>query len=343
MERYLQLSQDEQRLLCEQAQAKLGFPPATVEKDFWVCWTLRELFNLPVWGKELTFKGGTSLSKAWKLIRRFSEDIDIIISREFLGFSGAQSPEKTLSAKKTRERLTNLKETCGQRIREALLPLLRQSLANQLSGYSNWSLAMAPISEDADQQTILFHYPTALPNATAYIRPAVKIELGARSDHEPSQSAGICSYVQEIFPDLLGADTFAIQTLSPERTFLEKAMLLHEETYRPAGKKRRPRMARHYYDLWSLIKAGIGAKAAADDELFDFIVEHRKVFFKWSWMDYGTLKPSSIRLCPPATQIQAWRHDYQIMRPEMFYGEVPTFDEIMATVKEFEQTWRRQG
>jgi predicted nucleotidyltransferase component of viral defense system len=107
MDAFLELSPADQRLYCEQAQSKLNLPPASIEKDFWVSWTLRELFNLPGWGGHLSFKGGTSLAKAWKLIERFSEDIDVVIDREFLGFGG-----ETLSNK----RLKKLIKTCSERI-----------------------------------------------------------------------------------------------------------------------------------------------------------------------------------------------------------------------------------
>jgi hypothetical protein len=134
---------------------------------------------------------------------------------------------------------------------------------------------------------------------------------------------------------LTGALGFAGEK-SPDKAPSNKQMLLHEETFRQNGKKRKARLARHYYDLWCLIKAGIGGKAAGDIELFDRISAHRQVYFSYNWVDYDTLRPGSLRLVPPDEQLQEWRADYNSMRREMFFGEVPTFEDIMKSVAEFQ-------
>src|ERR1035441_7977279 len=146
MDTFLKLSQDDQRLYCEQAQAKLGLPAASIEKDFWVCWILRELFNLPKWGEHLSFKGGTSLSKAWKMIERFSEDIDVVIDREFLGFGG------TLS----KNRKDKIRKVCSERIHQELFPALDARFREILPPEVQWSLRPATVEEDCDQQTLFF-------------------------------------------------------------------------------------------------------------------------------------------------------------------------------------------
>src|SRR5213594_3691423 len=120
MDAFLALPEGRRRRFCEEAQVKLGLPAPSIEKDFWVCWTLREMFRLPQWGPHFTFKGGTSLSKAWKLIERFSEDIDVVIERDFLGFGGDRAPEHAPSRKQQRQRLDALKAGCQQRIRDSL-------------------------------------------------------------------------------------------------------------------------------------------------------------------------------------------------------------------------------
>ena len=140
MDNFIRMSNDERQLYFEQAQSKLGLPPISIEKDFWVSWTLWKLFSLPGWGKQLIFKGGTSLSKGWGLIERFSEDIDIVIDRDYLGFSGEKSPEKAPSKKQLKKRLDELKETCRSSIHMKLKPAIEQSFTKSLPSGIEWSL-----------------------------------------------------------------------------------------------------------------------------------------------------------------------------------------------------------
>lgn len=328
MDAFLKLSPEDQRLYCEQAQSRLNLPPASIQKDFWVCWTLRELFSLPGWGEHLAFKGGTSLSKAWKLIERFSEDIDVVIDRGFLGFGG-----ETLSGKRQKK----LIKTCSECIHAELRPALEQRFKAVLPSAAKWSLAPADVAEDKDQQTLLFQYPGVVSGTAIYLRPVVKIEMGARSDTEPSESPTLRPYLCEAFPEQLGEGAFSLKTAAARRTFWDKAMLLHEETFRPADKPRKRPLARHYYDLWCLIQKGVAEQAVADSGLFDRVAAHRQEFFDYSWMDYTTLRPGSLRLLPLPDQFTSWRGDYREMKKEMFFGDVPDFDEILRVVGDFER------
>jgi hypothetical protein len=339
MDFFPRLPPERRRELCEEAQLRLGLPAASIEKDFWVCWTLRELFALPEWGRYFTFKGGTALSKGWKLIERFSEDIDIVVDRAFLGFGGDTSPASAPSKKQRRERLAALKTECQTRIHAGLRPALEERIRRCLPPDAPWDLVPAAPEEDPDGQTLLFHYPESLAGTAAYLRPVVKIEMGARSDVEPAGAPLIQPYLADALPDVVGQSAFEVRALLPERTFWEKAMLLHEETYRPPGKARKTRLARHYYDLWSLIKNGVGASAARDTGLFERTAAHRAVYFNWSWMDYGTLRKGSLRIVPLEGHVGEWRQDYEAMRGEMFFGEVPAFDEVLRVVGEFERTF----
>jgi len=334
MNSFVQLPRDRRRQLCNEAQTRLGIHAVSVEKDFWVCWTLRELFQLPEWGEHLTFKGGTSLSKAWKLIERFSEDIDIVIGRNFLGFGGDRAPEHAPSRKQQRQRLDALKAGCQQRIRDSLKPALFARIKSLLPSDNTWKLEED--SGDPDGQSLSFFYPAVIETA-AYVQPVVKIELGARSDTEPSETPQIMPYLADAFPQVLGPSAFPVRAVAARRTFWEKAMLLHEETFRPADKPRKIRLARHYYDLWCLITKGVAAQAVADSGLFNRVAAHRRIFFRWSWVDYKTLRAGSLRLVPPDDQLTAWRQDYQTMRGEMFFGDVPKFDEILRVIGEFER------
>jgi hypothetical protein len=341
MDEFLQLSSENQQAYLQKAYETLNLPAATIEKDFWVTWTLRELFQLKGWGEHLTFKGGTSLSKAWDLIDRFSEDIDIVIDRDFLGFGGANSPEQATSRKQREKRLKSLKAECHERIRNNLQPTFRRCLEVALPPKSSWSLMMASVEEDADQQTLLFRYPGVAAKDAAYLNPVVRIELGARSDTEPNQSPTLRPLLSKVFPQLFSTSDFAVRTVAPRRTFWEKAMLLHEESFRPADRKQKARLARHYYDLWSLIMKGVGDEARHDLVLFNEIVAHRRVFFEHTWLDYSTLQPGSLRLVPPDDRVSIWRSDYQSMRGEMFFGNPPTFDEILKVVGGFERDFNQ--
>ncbi|MFM9968197.1 MAG: nucleotidyl transferase AbiEii/AbiGii toxin family protein [Burkholderiales bacterium] len=325
------------RAVCEEAQARMRLRAASVEKDFWVCWTLRELFNLPYIGPRLTFKGGTSLSKAWKLIERFSEDIDVVIDRDFLGYGGDASPEAASSRKKRSQALDALRDSCQAYIRDSLAPALSARIAQAL-GPGGWQLESDPA--DADGQTLLFRYPAAF-DGGGYVAPVVKIEMGARSDIDPAEAPQIEPYLAQTFPDLLGESRFAVRTLSARRTFWEKAMLLHEETYRPAEKRRGMFLSRHYYDLWCMIRLGVAEQAIASEGLFERIAAHREVFFRYNWLDYKTLHRGSLRLMPLREQFPAWQRDYDDMREAMFFGATPPFLEVLTLIEDFQNKFNQ--
>lgn len=332
MNRFLTLPADERRRLCEEAENRLGLEASSIEKDFWVCWTLRELFALPEIGEHLTFKGGTSLSKGWRLIERFSEDIDVVVERDYLGFGGERAPEQAGSNRERERRLDAVLQACAALVGGALRQALEERCRLALAALPGWDLVEDP--EDEDRQTLLFSYPSVLP-AHAYLRPVVRIELGARSDTEPSLNPTLRPYLAEAFPDELTDSVFSLRAVAPERTFWEKAMLLHEETYR-AGDGPKARLARHYYDLWCLIRAGVAQRALEDAELFARVATHRSVFFRRSREAQKSLRPGSLRLLPAADRRTAWAEDYEAMRESMFFGEAPGFNEVLLVVGDFE-------
>jgi hypothetical protein len=334
MPKFLDLPASDQRLTIEQTAARKGWTASSVEKDFWVSWALQQLFSMPALAPHLTFKGGTSLSKAWGLIDRFSEDIDLTIERDALGFGGDNSPKKAPSAKQRSKRLKALKVACSEHVRNVVLPDLQERLA-AIQALAPWSMVMD--DEDPDAQTILLRYPSHFDaQAARYLRPVVKIEFGARSDPWPMQERMVRPVMADYFPQALEESDVMVHALAPERTFWEKAMLLHEERFRPADKPRRPRMARHYYDLFRLIEQGIGASALQDKNLFEQVAAHRQIFFAQSWVDYSTLRIESLRILPREDQEAAWRQDYAQMQDEMFGAVPPAFDELLAAVRQFE-------
>jgi hypothetical protein len=313
MDGFVKLKPDERRLFFEGTAAPRNMQPQIVEKDFWVCWTLKELFRLPAIGEHLIFKGGTSLSKVFKLIERFSEDIDVSIDRSFLGFGGANEPEAGASNKEKQRRIEGLKAACQQRIARQLLPALETAIKGKVRHDEKWALRSD--ADDPDQQTLLFDYPTSFPpDAAGYIRRIVKIEMGARADHWPSETKAITPYVAEQFLKGFKEGSCAVKVLSAERTFWEKATILHAEFHRPVGKAMQERFSRHYCDFYEMVRRGVGTSAAVKFDLLTRVAQHKNLFFKTSWARYGEAVKGSLRVVPPEHRLKALREDYAKMR-----------------------------
>jgi hypothetical protein len=288
-----------------------------VEKDFWACWTLSQLFGWPDLAAHLIFKGGTSLSKVYGAIRRFSEDVDVSLGREWLGFGGGHDPERAKSSKQRRERLEKLSGACQDRIRDVVLPGLR-ARARETIGAGGWDVSISP----DDPQTVLFHYPVSISGAspTGYLRPEVKIEAGARSDDWPAEMRTLRPYVANAYADRIPGAAVSVRVLSAERTFWEKATILHAEAHRDPAKATPARHSRHYSDLAVLAEHEIGRRALADDGLRARVVAHKQVFFAAAWARYDTAVPGTFRLIPDQRRLADLERDYRDMR-EMFFEE----------------------
>ena len=334
MDDFIRQPGEERRVYFEQTAARLRLSPQIIEKDFWVCWTLKELFGLPDIGTTLIFKGGTSLSKVYRMIERFSEDIDVSLDRASLGFGGESDPEAGGSAKEQARRLDRLRQACQEKIVAHLKPAFEKTITAKFGQAAGWSVIVD--EADPDRQTLLYAYPSSWPDRTAgYVRAAVKIEMGARSDHWPSEQAEISSYVAQQFPVAFKAPAFKVKVLAAERTFWEKATLLHAEHHRPVDKTMPLRLSRHYYDLLRLIQSGLGEKAAQDLELLRRVVEHKKVFFRSGWAHYETAQQGSLRVSPTPDRLKPLEADYDKMQ-EMFFGDRPAFTEIFRVIREWE-------
>jgi hypothetical protein len=190
---------------------------------------------------------------------------------------------------------------------------------------------LSSAGDPEDEQSLLFEYPTVFP-ADAYLRPSVKMEFGARSEIDPFERPEIRPYLVQTIPDLAGG-AFHVRALSPKRTFWEKAMLLHEETYREGQPA--PRLSRHYYDLWCLLRAGVGDEAVADEGLFDRVAEHRRTYFRHG-RGQDQLRRGTLRLMPLRAHVATWQRDYDAMREAMFFGEAPQFIQILEPIEDFE-------
>ncbi|AHF89859.1 hypothetical protein OPIT5_06055 [Opitutaceae bacterium TAV5] len=338
MNSVLRLTPLQRAELYRAASQKLGFGEVIVEKDFWVCWMLHQLFTLPGIGEHLIFKGGTSLSKVWKAIARFSEDIDVSLSRDWLGFTGSRDPENAISGKKQRAGIENLAAACAEKINAEILPALRTRAAGVL-GPDGWTIAI-----DADDpQTLHFKYPSTLgeDSPQAYVRREVKIEFGARSDAWPAEEKTILPYVAEVYPDTITDSGVAIKVLSIERTFWEKATILHAEAHREESKATPTRFSRHYADLAALADHANAADALGRDDLRARVVEHKQVFFAAGWAKYSTAVPGTFRLVPPDYRLATLQDDYRAMQ-EMFFGRPRAWAEIVERLRTLEAAINRR-
>ena len=310
----------------EQAAAELGFAKAIVEKDCWVCWSLQHLFALPSFGDHLIFKGGTSLSKAYDVIHRFSEDVDLSLDRAQLGFGGDRDPEQPdLSGGKRKSLLEELQDAAEAIVAGPLLEEINAAFSSTLD--QPFSLAI----DVDDPQTVLFAYPSLRGNSDSYIQPVIRFEFGARGAQLPAEQRPIVTYVQQALPDLPGLNAVDVRTLGIERTFWEKATILHMLFHQDAKKPLADRMSRHYYDMAQLIGHDAKTRALADIGLLDEVGHHKSVFFKAAWARYEDAKPGSLRLLPNEKLEAALRRDYAGMR-EMIMGDAPSFDDVMSAI-----------
>lgn len=314
----------------QETAAQLGMSKAIVEKDFWVCWSLKQLFALSSFGEQLIFKGGTSLSKAYDVIHRFSEDVDLSIDREQLGFVGDRDPEDpNLSGNKQKKLLQELEAAAEEAVRGQILAEIQAAFGSRLE--HSFTLSVDP----SDPQTILFAYPTLTESDAGYVKPVVRFEFGARGVQLPAEHIEIAPYLHQAFPDLLTDGLVGVKVLGVERTFWEKATILHMLFHQDATKPLGDRMSRHYYDMAQLIGHEAKKRALGKLDLLTEVAHHKSVFFKSAWANYDDAKPGSLRLVPNTNLAATLRKDYAGMQ-EMIIGDAPKFDEIIATIEAFE-------
>lgn len=326
--KYTDLSIQDRQDILRRVQSETGKEPQIVEKDWWVVAVLRALFALP-YASHISFKGGTSLSKCWNLIQRMSEDVDIAIDREYLGFSGQLS-----------------RTQISDRLRRAACSFVREKLQFDLAA----QLEKDGISPDAfivtvditpvtttDPETIQVEY-TSVFDANPYIRSKVLIEVSGRSMSEPVKNVPIRSYIDEVYPEAPFTEpAFEVRAVVPQRTFLEKLFLLHEEFARPQAEIRVDRMSRHIYDICKIVDTPIVDQAIADKDLYLSVLDHRRTFIGLRGFDYGTLLPQTLSILPPAEVLDAWKKDYQAMQESMIYEESPSFEQLIETLSALNQ------
>jgi len=328
---FIQLTSDEKNLYFRQAAEKMEtpLPAAVIEKDFWVCWTLNLLNEIPDLKENITFKGGTSLSKAWGLIDRFSEDIDIAINRKVFGQQPPHGAEDAISNTQRKTRLVELEDKSASFIMDVLLPILQEKIEGHLKP-SEFTLKSI---QKSNQINIEFKYPGTLKNELGGLLPVVLIELVPRADEIPNEERKITPIIYEVFEDLLGNGSFNISTLAPERTFLEKLLFIHETL--EGFNKGSERKSRHYYDLLKLYKAGVFERIKNNRELLQMVVKHRQTFFRYNSLDYSEILSNGVRVVPSKESLTDWHGDYT-RTTVMIYKDIPSFEELMSFAKQLE-------
>lgn len=323
------LNKDDRRNFFEVAayESKKSFE--IIEKDYWVVWTLNQLFSLPNLSSHLTFKGGTSLSKIFGVIERFSEDIDVSIERDFLGFGESRNLEDLSSRKKQKSLLDDLAQASSKYIQEKLIIDLKKVIDSKLST-DEWRLACDP----DDNQTILFYYPS-INQSNSYIRPIVKIEMGARSEHWPVSEHKIQSYAKIALQNKIYEPEVIVRVLDAERTFWEKATILHQYAHLPKDKTLPLRLSRHWYDFFKLLNSPIKEKALQKAALLERVAHHKKVYFASGWANYDLARKGTLKLLPSEQISHDLEKDFALMMP-MFFGEVPKWKNILYTIGKFE-------
>ncbi|MCB4756536.1 MAG: nucleotidyl transferase AbiEii/AbiGii toxin family protein [Elusimicrobia bacterium] len=334
-------AQDRADLFQTAASIRGDMRPALIEKDFWVCWTLQRLFTLDNSPAGLVFKGGTSLSKVYQAIDRFSEDMDLSFDRNALGFGGDKDPASAPTRSQSAKRLEKLSAACRGMIRTQFLPQLETTFGKALGvapSTGTWRVEMDP--DDPDQQTLPFHYPAGIAEREVslprYSRPTVRLELGARGEQWPAEWAPVTPYAAQAVPKPFTNPSCRVKALAAERTFWEKATILHMLYYLPSGKRLPERQSRHYYDLAKLYEKEPGKRAATDFSLLKSVTEHKSIFFASTAARYDLAVPSSLKLVPPSSRIKELENDYAKMR-EMIFGAPPPFEELMAVVGDIER------
>lgn len=324
------------------AANRLGAPVANVEKDFWVCWTLNALFReRPAGDPRLLFKGGTSLSKAHGLIRRFSEDIDITVFRDDLGQPATVEDLAGMSKKKRRARLDAIRDAC----RAYITGPLHVFLAAQLAGVAGEAARVEIDADDPEGQTLLIYYPAVAPPDSAYVRPAVRVEAGAKSALNPNRSVAVRPYVAEeaVGLDLTVHDVTAIE---PARTFWDKVAIAHGlrrwHDRRGVLRQEGQRVSRHYYDLHCLLGLDVGSAALQDTGLGADCVRHARMFFDRPDYDLASAAPGGFAIVPTGSMVDALRRDYANMTA-MIFGPPPAFDEILASLDRIQRTLNGAG
>jgi len=319
---WLKLSIQKQQELFKQLNFKTGIQAQAIEKDAWVTLVLRLIFNSEI-SEHLIFKGGTSLSKAYNLIQRFSEDIDLAINREYLGFEGEL----------TKGQIRKLRRKSHEFVSTEMIDILKNEFKNYNIDNQLFNIEVKNTKiSDQDPEIIEIEYKSVF-NKLPYIKHKVLIEIGARSLLEPAENKEIQSIIFDNYPNSSFDDkAFIVKTISPEKTFLEKMILLHEEFTKPDDKIRYHRMSRHLYDIGEIISTKYGINALGNSKLFDEIIAHREIFTPIKTVNYSELQIDKLNIIPKDEFLKKYGDDYIEMQENMIYGKSLSFNDLINKI-----------
>jgi len=331
-EHYLNISDEEKFDLLVSAAEKTGKNINVLEKDIWLCLALKELFALPA-SKAMVFKGETSLSKVYKVIERFSEDIDITIDYQSL-LPGVPSLAELEAQSKTQQKKLSdrLRVVLIEHVTTNIVPSLKEILNKNIKGDS----VTLNISDDAER--LLISYPSVTENSDPYITKSILIEFGGRNNITPNSIQKISPELSAEFPSLSFPDA-EVSVLAPERVFWEKVTLIHARCHRLDFPTKPERISRHWYDLIKLFDHPIGKNAlSSGTEIWENVLRINQIFFRSSFSNFEKCLTGDLRLVPGKDLCRALNEDYRDMQNAgMFYGEIPPFEYIMKRLGELEQ------
>lgn len=329
---FLRLSPDERKLYIDEAAARRSLSPIILEKDFWVCWLLDMLFESS-FRDAIVFKGGTSLSKVFGVIDRFSEDIDLSLAPAFLGLDEPDT-SSALSKGQANKWMERAEATCTAVVRDRLAPEIGAAVGASL-GKSDRPWLTFEVDANSHSPVLLFHYPTTQPPALAYLKRSVTLEFGSLTDQRPAASHAVRPWIADVLPDAFADWHCNVVALDLHRSFWEKATILHAEHHRPADKPTPDRFARHYADTAALAIHADASGAITQSELRDRVVHWKSRFFGSAWARYDLALPPTFKLVPPGEREAALRRDYQAMR-DMYMSEPQPFERILSTLADVE-------
>jgi len=304
---------------------------AIAEKDFWVSYILDYLFTQNQWKEHFAFKGGTSLSKAYGLIERFSEDVDLILDWRKLGFEINEPLEKR---SKTKQNELNLRinKLTEKFLEQEFLPVINEDIQKDLDEQSDLMI------DSNDGQTVLFQYPSDQDDS--YIKPIVRLEIGALAAWSPASWRTITPYAAEQYPQLFEQKNTKAFTVEPKRTFWEKATILHQEAHRSVDTEVRQRHSRHYYDFYQMCRSEVKTDAYKDLGLLNDVIHFKKQFYPCAWANYDRAIVGSIKLIPAIEHIPGLKRDY-IQMENMIFGDIPKFDSLLDSLRDTEKEINR--
>lgn len=327
MRKVARLADNDRHELFRNTADKMGLNDAIVEKDFWVCFTLDYLFHRSPWKDSITFKGGTSLSKAFHLINRFSEDIDLILDWRVLGYGKDEPWEKRSN---TKQDAFNKEANARAEVflAKTFCPAIKTELSREFDYEANVYI------DEKDKQTVIFAYPNLFTNSATL--QVIRLEIGALAAWTPAKQAIIRPYVSEYYPAVFEQEDTSILTVAPERTFWEKVTILHHEANRPEHLEMPQRYSRHYYDLYRIAATSVKETAFSQLDLLKKVVEFKMKFYPRAWAKYPKAVPGTLKLMPPEYRLATLKVDYESMK-DMLYGDVPKFGSIINVVQKLEK------